>query len=70
MRTSALSIITFLNSSLSLAELKDSNKSLAEENGELRGYIDRLLLAVITHSPGVLEVQPSPEPSGLHSLTQ
>jgi hypothetical protein len=49
-----------------LAELKDKNKSLHEENEQLRGYIDRLLVGVLTHSPGVLEVN-SPYPN-THSL--
>lgn len=42
-----------------LTELKDSNKSLLEENEQLHSYIDRLLLGVLTHSPGMLEVQSS-----------
>ena len=40
-------------------ELKDSNKSLLEENEQLHSYIDRLLLGILTHSPGMLEVQSS-----------
>ena len=45
----------------SLTELKDSNKMLSEENDQLRGYIDRLLLGVLAHSPGVLEISTSPD---------
>ena len=37
-------------------ELKDSNKSLLEENEQLHAYVDRLLVGVLTHSPGMLEV--------------
>jgi hypothetical protein len=40
-------------------ELKDSNKSLLEENEQLHAYVDRLLVGVLTHSPGMLEVQSS-----------
>lgn len=50
-------------------DLKDRNKNLSEENEQLRGYIDRLLVGVLTHSPGVLEV-PSTADSFRHNLTQ
>ena len=40
-------------------ELKERNNSLVEENEQLKNYIGRLLLAVIEHSPEVLEVKAS-----------
>ena len=40
-------------------ELKERNNSLVEENGQLKKYIDHLLLAVIEHNPEVLEVKAS-----------
>lgn len=39
-----------------MPDLKERNKSLVEENEQLRGYIGRLLVGVINHSPGVLEI--------------
>jgi hypothetical protein len=54
-----------------LRELKDRNKSLKEENEQLRGYIEKLLVEIINHSPGVLEIKPYPRAESLrHNLTQ
>ena len=50
-------------------ELKERNKSLFEENEQLRGYIDKLLLGVLDHSPGVLEIKTFSESLSLrHSI--
>lgn len=53
---SSANCITIMMRCLSLAELKDANKDLSEENEQLRGYINRLLIGVLNHSPAVLEV--------------
>lgn len=52
------------------AELKDNNKNLCEENDQLRGYIDRLLLGVLAHSPGVLEIPSTSSGPPQSNLTQ
>ena len=38
-------------------DLKDENGQLRDENQSLKNYIERLLLGIISTSPGILEVK-------------